>query len=171
MAVELEIIQADITAVPVDAIVNPANEALQLGSGVAGAIRQKGGPTIQEECDRIGTCAVGQAVVTKGGKLHAKWVIHAVGPVWKGGEYGEEMLLASAVLQSLRRAEDIGATSVALPAISAGVFGFPVDRAADISVAAVRSFIPSAEYVRKIVFCLYDEKVFAAFKKALGPAG
>ena len=106
MAVELEVMQADITVVPVDAIVNPANEALQLGSGVAGAIRQRGGPTIQEECDRIGTCAVGQAVVTKGGKLHAKWVIHAVGPVWKGGEYGEEMLLASAVLQALRRAED-----------------------------------------------------------------
>jgi len=88
--------------------------------------------------------------------------------VWKGGEYGEEMLLASAVLQALRRAEDIGATSVALPAISAGVFGFPIERAAEISVAAVRSFIPSAEYVQKIVFCLYDDKVYDAFRKAIG---
>ena len=168
MAVALDIVKSDITSLPVDAVVNPANEALQLGSGVAGAIRQRGGPTIQEECDRIGTCAVGQAVVTKGGKLHAKWVIHAVGPVWKGGEYGEEMLLASAVLQALRRAEDIGATSVALPAISAGVFGFPIERAAEISVAAVRSFIPSAEYVQKIVFCLYDDQVYDAFRKAIG---
>jgi O-acetyl-ADP-ribose deacetylase (regulator of RNase III) len=168
MAVEIELAKADITSMPVDAIVNPANEALQLGSGVAGAIRQKGGPTIQEECDRIGTCAVGQAVVTKGGKLQAKWVIHAVGPVWKGGEYGEEMLLASAVLQALRRAEDIGAASVAIPAISAGVFGFPLERAAGISVAAARSFVPSAEYVRRIVFCLFDDKAYDAFRKALG---
>src|SRR6266545_3243500 len=111
MPATIELLKTDITTVRVDAIVNAANEALQLGSGVAGAIRQHGGPTIQEECDRIGTCAVGQAVVTRAGKLQAKWIIHAVGPVWKGGNFGEEMLLASAVLQALRRAEDIGATS------------------------------------------------------------
>jgi O-acetyl-ADP-ribose deacetylase len=167
MAATIEIAKTDITALAVDAIVNPANEALQLGSGVAGAIRQRGGPAIQEECDRIGTCAVGQAVVTKGGKLRAKWVIHAVGPVWKGGSYGEEMLLASAVLQALRRGEDIGATSVALPAISAGTFGFPVDKAAEIAVAAARSFAPNAEYVQKIVFCLYDDAAYDAFQQAL----
>src|SRR5712691_4817942 len=101
MAAVIELTRTDITAMQVDAIVNAANEALQLGSGVAGAIRQQGGPTIQEECDRIGTCAVGQAVVTRAGKLKAKWIIHAVGPVWKGGNFGEEMLLASAVLQAL----------------------------------------------------------------------
>jgi O-acetyl-ADP-ribose deacetylase (regulator of RNase III) len=167
MAATIELVKTDITAMPVDAIVNAANEALQLGSGVAGAIRQRGGPSIQEECDLIGTCAVGQAVVTKGGKLHAKWIIHAVGPVWKGGEYGEEMLLASAVLQALRRAEDIGAASVAVPALSAGTFGFPVDRAAEISVAAARSFVPSAEYVKKIVFCVLDDAVHQAFQAAL----
>lgn len=167
MAATIELVKTDITAMPVDAIVNAANEALQLGSGVAGAIRQRGGPSIQEECDLIGTCAVGQAVVTKGGKLHAKWIIHAVGPVWKGGEYGEEMLLASAVLQALRRAEDIGAASVAVPALSAGMFGFPVDRAAEISVAAARSFVPSAEYVKKIVFCVLDDAVHQAFQTAL----
>src|SRR5262249_39720480 len=114
VAATIELVRTDITQMRVDAIVNAANEALQLGSGVAGAIRVNGGPTIQEECDQIGTCAVGQAVVTKAGKLPAKWVIHAVGPVWKGGTFGEEMLLASAVLQALRRGEDIGATSVAL---------------------------------------------------------
>lgn len=168
MAATIELTRGDITRVRVDAIVNAANEALQLGSGVAGAIRLNGGPTIQQECDRIGTCAVGQAVVTPAGKLPAKWVIHAVGPVWKGGNSGEEMLLASAVLQALRRAEDIGATSVALPAISAGVFGFPLENAAEISVAAARSFAPRAEYVRKIVFCLFDDPSFKAFQKALG---
>ena len=168
MAATIELTQGDITRVRVDAIVNAANEALQLGSGVAGAIRVNGGPTIQEECDRIGTCAVGQAVVTPAGKLAAKWVIHAVGPVWKGGNSGEEMLLASAVLQALRRAEDIGATSVALPAISSGGFGFPLESAAEISVAAAKSFAPHAEYVQKIVFCLFDETTFKAFQKALG---
>ncbi len=167
MPAAIELAKADITGMPVDAIVNAANEALQLGSGVAGAIRQRGGPTIQEECDRIGTCAVGQAVVTRAGKLRAKWVIHAVGPVWKGGTFGEEMLLASAVLQALRRGEDIGATSVAIPAISTGVFGFPLERAAEISVAAARSFAPTAEYVQRIVFCLHDEQAHAAFEAAL----
>jgi O-acetyl-ADP-ribose deacetylase (regulator of RNase III) len=168
MAATIELVQADITSLQVDAIVNAANEALQLGSGVAGAIRQHGGPEIQEECDRIGTCAVGQAVVTKAGRLPARWVIHAVGPVWKGGNYGEEMLLASAVLQALRRAEDIGATSVALPAISAGVFGFPIAQAAEISVAAARSFAPNADYVQRIVFCLFDDATHDAFRAALG---
>ncbi len=168
MGVSIDLAKADITSMPVDAIVNAANEALQLGSGVAGAIRRRGGPSIQEECDRIGTCAVGQAVVTKGGKLHARWVIHAVGPVWKGGEYGEEMLLASAVLQALRRAEDIGAASVAVPALSTGAFGFPLERAAEITVAAARSFVPTAEYVQRIVFCLLDDDAHAAFEAALG---
>ncbi len=168
MAATIELAKIDITRMHVDAIVNAANEALQLGSGVAGAIRLHGGPAIQEECDRIGTCAVGQAVVTKAGKLSAKWIIHAVGPVWKGGSYGEEMLLASAVLQALRRAEDIGAASVAIPAISTGVFGFPLQKAADITVAAARSFAPSAEYVQKIVFCLYDDGTYDAFAQALG---
>jgi O-acetyl-ADP-ribose deacetylase len=167
MAAVIELAKTDITGMAVDAIVNAANEALQLGSGVAGAIRQRGGPSIQEECDLIGTCAVGQAVVTKAGKLRAKWVIHAVGPVWKGGTFGEEMLLASAVLQALRRAEDMGATSVALPALSAGTFGFPLEMAAEISVAAARSFAPGAEYVQRIVFCLYDDDAHEAFQKAL----
>jgi O-acetyl-ADP-ribose deacetylase (regulator of RNase III) len=167
MAATIEIATADITRIHVDAIVNAANEALQLGSGVAGAIRISGGPTIQEECDRIGTCAVGQAVVTPAGKLPCKWVIHAVGPVWRGGAYGEEMLLASAVLQALRRAEDIGATSVALPAISSGAFGFPGEMAAEIAIAAAKSFAPNAEYVQRIVFCLIDDATADSFRKAL----
>jgi O-acetyl-ADP-ribose deacetylase (regulator of RNase III) len=167
MAAVIELAKTDITGMAVDAIVNAANEALQLGSGVAGAIRQRGGPTIQEECDLIGTCSVGHAVVTKAGKLRAKWVIHAVGPVWKGGSFGEEMLLASAVLQALRRAEDMGATSVAVPALSAGTFGFPLEMAAEISIAAARSFAPGAEYVQRIIFCFLEDDVHEAFEKAL----
>ena len=170
MGAVIELATADITTMDVDAIVNAANEALQLGSGVAGAIRQRGGASIQEECDKIGTCAVGQAVVTRAGNLKCKWVIHAVGPVWKGGTFGEEMLLASAVLQALRRGEDIGAKSVALPAISTGVFGFPLEQAAEISAAAARSFAPSAEYVERIVFCLLDDKTRGVFEAALKKA-
>jgi O-acetyl-ADP-ribose deacetylase len=167
MAAVIELAKADITGMQVDAIVNAANEALQLGSGVAGSIRQRGGPTIQEECDRIGTCAVGQAVSTRAGKLRAKWIIHAVGPVWKGGNFGEEMLLASAVLQALRCGEAIGATSIAIPAISTGMFGFPMELAAEISVAAARSFAPAAEYVQRIIFCLHDDQAHHAFEAAL----
>jgi len=170
MAAVIELATADITTMDVDAIVNPANEALQLGSGVAGAIRQRGGASIQEECDKIGTCAVGQAVVTRAGNLKCKWVIHAVGPVWKGGSFGEEMLLASAVLQALRRGEDIGAKSVALPAISTGVFGFPLEQAAEISIAAARSFAPTAEYVERVVFVLLDARTRGVFEAALNKA-
>jgi O-acetyl-ADP-ribose deacetylase (regulator of RNase III) len=155
----------DITNAPVDAIVNAANESLQLGAGVAGAIRRRGGSAIQEECDRIGYCPVGQAVVTGGGNLPAHWVIHAVGPVWRGGNAGEDALLASAVRAALARAEEVGAKSVALPAISTGVFGYPVERAARISIAAARTFAGEAKVVEKIVFCLFDERTFEVFRR------
>jgi O-acetyl-ADP-ribose deacetylase (regulator of RNase III) len=163
----IEIAHLDITLARVDAIVNAANEGLQLGAGVAGAIRQRGGHTIQEECDRIGHCPVGQAVVTGAGNLPAKWVIHAVGPVWRGGEEGEDVELASAVFAALKRAEEIGAKSVALPAISTGVYGYPVQRAAGIAVAAAHSFARSTRTVERILFCLYDERRFEIFRKEL----
>ncbi len=164
--VTIELVKGDITSLHVDAIVNAANEQLQLGSGVAGAIRRKGGPAIQRECDTIGHCATGGAVVTGGGDLTAKWVIHAVGPVWRGGGAGEEALLASAVDSALRRAEEIGAKSVALPALSTGVYGFPMEKAAAISIRQARRFAPSARHVERIVFCLFDEDAFEAFEKA-----
>jgi O-acetyl-ADP-ribose deacetylase (regulator of RNase III) len=157
----------DITDAPVDAIVNAANESLQLGAGVAGAIRRRGGSAIQEECDRIGYCPVGQAVVTGGGNLPAHWVIHAVGPVWRGGEEGEDVLLSSAVLAALARADEVGAKSVALPAISTGVFGFPVERAAGISISAAQTFAGAARAVERIVFCLFDERTFEVFRREL----
>lgn len=167
MPATIEVRRLDITLARVDAIVNAANEGLQLGAGVAGAIRRRGGQTIQVECDRIGGCAVGDAVVTGAGNLPARWVIHAVGPVWRGGGGGEERDLASAVRAALRRAEEVGAKSVALPAISTGVYGFPVGRAAEISVMAARSFAESAKNVQKIVFCLFDEESCRTFEQAL----
>ena len=146
-------------------MVNAANSSLQLGAGVAGAIRRRGGPSIQEECDRIGHCPVGEAVVTGAGDLIASHVVHAVGPVWRGGSGGEEAALASAVGAALERAEEVGARSVAMPAISTGVFGFPVERAAEISVAAARSFAEAAKVVERIVFCLFDDRTAAAFRR------
>ena len=165
MPARIEVAQLDIALAPVDAVVNAANEALQLGAGVAGAIRRRGGPSIQEECDLIGHCAVGEAVVTGAGDLAARWVVHAVGPVWRGGSGGEETALASAVLAALARAEEIGARSVAVPAISTGIFGFPLERAAEISVASARSFAEIATVVERIVFCLFDERTADAFRK------
>lgn len=167
MPARIEARLLDITLARVDAIVNAANEGLQLGSGVAGAIRRRGGQSIQEECDRIGACAIGEAVVTGAGNLPARWVIHAVGPTWRGGEEGEEIALASAVLAALSRAEEIGARSVALPAISTGVFDFPVERAAEIAVAAATSFGRTARNVQRVVFCLHDKRSFDIFRKEL----
>jgi O-acetyl-ADP-ribose deacetylase (regulator of RNase III) len=162
----IELAQGDITALEVDAIVNAANEGLQLGAGVAGAIRRRGGPSIQRECDGIGHCPTGNAVLTGSGELPAKWVIHAVGPVWRGGSENEEALLASAVASALQRAEEIGARSVALPALSTGIYGFPVEKAAEISIAEARKFAVRARSVERIVFCLFDGKAFGAFGKA-----
>ena len=168
MAAVIELTKTDITAMSVDAIVNAANEALQLGSGVAGAIRQKGGPTIQEECDKIGTCAVGQAVVTRAGKLKAKWVIHAVGPGLEGRQLRRRRCSwPRRCFRPSAGARTSARPSVALPAISTGVFGFPLAMAAEISVAAARSFAPTAEYVQRIVFCVLDDKAHEAFEAAL----
>jgi len=167
MPASIELTKGDITAFDGDAIVNAANEHLRLGSGVAGAIRRRGGPAIQEECDRIGHCPVGSAVVTGGGTLPARWVIHAVGPVWREGGMDEEAILASAVRSALEVAEEVGAKSVALPAIATGVFGFPLERAAGILTAEARRFAAAARGVERIVFCLFDDRALAAFEEAL----
>lgn len=166
MPASIELVQGDITALEVDAVVNAANEDLQLGAGVAGAIRRRGGASIQRECDRIGRCPTGGAVVTGGGDLPAKFVIHAVGPVWRGGSDGEEALLASAVSSALDRAEEIGAKSVALPALSTGIYGFPMDKAAEITVREARRFAFRTRSIERILFCLFDEKALSAFERA-----
>jgi putative ATPase len=167
MGASVEVVRGDLTKFEADAIVNAANEALQHGGGVAAAISRAGGPSIQEESDRIGFCETGGAVVTGAGLLPARWVIHAVGPVWRGGAEREDELLASAVTSALTRAEELGAKTVALPAISAGIYGFPLERAARISVTAARRFASSAVSLRKISFVLFDDAAREAFEREL----
>ncbi len=161
----LELIEGDITQLDVDAIVNPANEQLQLGTGVAGAIRERGGPSIQEECNRIGGTPVGTAVMTGAGHLKARRVIHAVGP--RMGEGDEDKKLASAVRAALALADRRALKSIALPAISTGNFGFPMERAARIILTEVQRFIQGGTKLEKVVLCLHGEDTFQVFKREL----
>ncbi|UCG11043.1 MAG: macro domain-containing protein [Deltaproteobacteria bacterium] len=162
---QLVLLQGDITEMDTDAIVNAANTNLILGAGVAGAIRTKGGPTIQEECNRIGGAPVGGAAITTGGKLKAKYVIHAVGP--RMGEGDEDRKLADATRSSLNLANDSGLVSIAFPAVSTGIFGFPKDRCARIMLAAVAETLKSKPTsVSKVVFCLWGEETLQIFQAA-----
>lgn len=161
----LELVEGDITELDVDGIVNAANDQLQLGTGVAGAIRSKGGPSIQEECDRIGGTPVGTAVMTGAGNLKARWVIHAVGP--RMGEGDEDRKLAAAVRAALALADRRGLKSIALPAISTGNFGFPVQRAARIMLTEAHRFLQGGTKLERVVLCLYGQDVFDTFKSEL----
>jgi len=162
---QLEIVEGDITELEIDAIVNAANEDLKLGSGVAGAIREKGGPSIQEECDRIGHTAVGTAVMTGAGGLKARQVIHAVGP--RMGEGDEDRKLASAVRSALALADRNGLRSIALPAISTGVFGFPMDRAARITLTEIHRYLQGGTKIERVVVVLYDNDAFQTYRREL----
>jgi O-acetyl-ADP-ribose deacetylase len=161
----LELVQGDITDQEVDAIVNPANEQLQLGAGVAGAIRAKGGASIQEECDRIGGTPVGTAVMTGAGNLPVKQVIHAVGP--RKGDDDEDRLLASAVRAALALADRRGMRSIALPAISTGNFGFPLGRAARILLTEIHRYLQGGTKLERVVICLWDDEAFEVFRREL----
>ena len=162
---DLQLLEGDITELQVDVIVNAANEKLQLGGGVAGAINKKGGPTIQAECDRIGGTPVGTAVMTAAGNLKAKHVIHAVGP--RKGEGEEDKKLASSVRSSLALAERQGMRSIALPAISSGSFGFPMDRCARIMLTEIQRYIQGGTKLEQVVVCLYGDEAFDTFKREL----
>jgi len=162
---KLKLAKGDITDLEVDAIVNAANERLKLGGGVAGAILRKGGREIQEECDRIGYCPVGGAVVTGAGKLKAKYVIHAVGPRY--GEGDEDNKLRSATLNSLKRAEERSLRSIAFPAISTGIFGFPKDRCADIMLNTIMEYLKGDTSLREVIMCLYDDETYRIFEEKL----
>jgi len=157
----LELIQGDITEMDTEAIVNAANANLILGAGVAGAIRMKGGPAIQEECDRIGGTFVGGAEVTGGGNLKARYVIHAVGP--RMGEGDEDEKLKNAALNSLIRADENKIGSVSFPAISTGIFGFPIDRAANIMLSTVKDHLTGDTSLKQVVFCLFDRESYDVF--------
>jgi O-acetyl-ADP-ribose deacetylase len=167
----VELIQADITTLVVDAIVNAANTSLLGGGGVDGAIHRAGGPEILEACieirNRQGGCKVGEAVITPAGKLKAKHVIHTVGPVWQQGIAGEDRLLKNAYLNSLRIAVEYKLTTLAFPNISTGVYGFPKGRAAEVAVESVREFLAAEKSLRKVIFCCYDEENYKIYQSIL----
>jgi O-acetyl-ADP-ribose deacetylase (regulator of RNase III) len=166
MAVRLELVQGDITKVAADAIVNAANSGLRGGGGVDGAIHRAGGPSIMQECRRLGGCPTGDAKATGAGYLAARHVVHAVGPVWNGGGSGEPELLASAHRRSVEVADGLGCASVAFPAISTGIYGYPVDRAARVALPAAVAAAEASDHVRRVVFVLFSEGDLAAFRGA-----
>ncbi len=157
----IRLYQGDITELDTEAIVNAANVSLIMGGGVAGAIRRKAGPSVQEECNRIGGTKVGEAVVTGAGNLKAKYVIHAVGP--RMGEGDEDEKLKNATQNALKRTQEKRMRSIALPAISTGIFGFPLDRAAKIMVKTVKDFLAKPSSLKLVVFALFDEKAYHTF--------
>ena len=160
----LEAVQGDITQEAVDAIVNAANPALGRGGGVCGAIFAAAGPALDEACAALGGCATGDAKATPGFALPARWIIHAVGPVWRGGDQREPDLLAAAYRRCLVVADELGARSVAFPAISTGIYGYPLEGATDIAVATVTAAPSSVEQVR---FVCFDDRTLAAYQQRL----
>jgi O-acetyl-ADP-ribose deacetylase (regulator of RNase III) len=162
---QIVLLQGDITEMDTDAIVNAANKDLILGAGVAGAIRTKGGPAIQEQCTRIGGAPVGGAAITTGGNLKAKYVIHAVGP--RMGEGDEERKLADATRNSLALAHEKGLASISFPAVSTGIFGFPKDLCARIMLATTAETLKKEETsLQEVVFCLWGEETLGVFQDA-----
>jgi O-acetyl-ADP-ribose deacetylase (regulator of RNase III) len=170
----IELIQGDITKIPVDAIVNAANSSLLGGGGVDGAIHRAGGPEILEDCKKIrskqGGCPVGTAVITTAGKLPAKYVIHTVGPVWNQGKSNEEALLASAYLSSLQLALEHGVETIAFPNISTGIYRFPKQRAAEIAVETVQQFLAANVQMEKVVFVCFDGENWEIYSELLKAA-
>ena len=167
IADRIEVIEGDITQQRVDAMVNAANTTLLGGGGVDGAIHRAAGPELLEECRTLGGCPTGQAKITKGYRLAAKWVIHTVGPVWRDGRHGEEELLASCYRNSLALAEQNGARTLAFPSISTGAFGFPMDKAARIAVAQIRTFLEQNSSMEKVVLVCFGKSAFDMHRNAV----
>ena len=155
MGIRIEIIEGDITTIDADAIVNAANSGLMPGGGVCGAIHRAAGPDLATACMKIGGCPTGQARITPGFNLKSRYVIHAVGPVWQGGNAGEDDELASAYRSSLELAAAHKLSSIAFPAISTGIYGFPADRAARIAVRTVRDYLASESTLQRVVLCCW----------------
>lgn len=167
---KIEIYSGDITTLKVDAIVNAANTTLLGGGGVDGAIHRVAGPGLIGECRALNGCPIGKAKITSAYNLPCKFVIHAVGPVWKGGDFGEEPLLSSAYINPIRIASNIKLKSIAFPNISTGIYGFPRELAARIAISAVRQALREAKTIEKVIFCIFDEENLHIYKQELGIA-
>lgn len=163
----IEAVQGDITREEVDVVVNAANTSLLGGGGVDGAIHRAAGPELLEACRPLGGCSTGNAKATPGFRLRAKWVVHAVGPVWSGGGRGEEELLAGCYRRALELADELGARSIAFPAISTGVYRFPREHAARIAIATIRAATTSVELARLVAF---DRETHRLYQELLAPA-
>ena len=167
MATTLRAIQADITTLNVDAVVNAANESLLPGGGVCGAIHRAAGPELLNECRLLGGCRTGDAKLTKGYRLPARYIIHTVGPVWHGGQRGEPELLASCYRRSLALANENRITTLAFPSISTGIYGYPFDEAARIAITATREFAGKATGLCEVMFCCFSEGDFKVYGSLL----
>jgi O-acetyl-ADP-ribose deacetylase len=167
MMMQIEVVQGDITQLEVDAIVNAANNSLLGGGGVDGAIHRAAGPELLEECRQLDGCETGEAKITKGYNLPAKWVIHTVGPVWEGGNHGEDELLASCYRQSLALAEEYKIETIAFPAISTGVYRFPLERASKIAVSEVNKFLQSDRLLKQVIFVCFGQSNYDFYLQAM----
>jgi len=168
MEERVRIVEGDIARQEVDAIVNAANNSLLGGGGVDGAIHRAAGPKLLEETRRIGGCPTGEARVSKGYRLPAKWVIHTVGPIWRGGNRKEEQLLASCYRNSLKAAADLGAKSIAFPSISTGAYGFPLERAAEIAMGETKAFLEkdkTLEQLEQVTFVCFGERALKTYQE------
>lgn len=163
----VQVLESDITKQAVDAIVNAANTSLLGGGGVDGAIHRAAGPELLEECRTLGGCATGQAKITKGYRLPAKWVIHTVGPVWRDGQHGEDALLASCYRSCFALAVEHGLRTIAFPSISTGAYGFPIDRAARIAVREVKDFLEGNSSVQRVVLVCFGKSAFETHARAV----
>ena len=163
----IELVRGDITRQDTDAIVNAANSSLRGGGGVDGAIHRAGGPAILAACEKLGGCATGEAKLTTAGNLRARFVVHAVGPIYRGGTYGEPELLANAYRRSLEVAAEHGVTSIAFPSISTGAYGFPIAAAARLATDTVAQFLRTSGHVALVRFVLFSDADLAAYEKAL----